>query len=392
MAADDLSAPLGQNGGKKKRLTVPILLPRIVAGALAAFIAVFVLWIAFASDPFGGEPVVTVATVPQKSSDAAPTPTRPGPDAKGPTIAAPTQPSGQQQTVTIIDGVTGKKQEVLIGTSPAEPTKTPNLDARLAENTRHGVIPRIGTDGARPADVYARDSKVPPEKANAPRIAIVVGGLGIGVASTSDALAKLPGPVTLAFMPYGNDLERLVTRARSDGHEVLLQVPMEPFDYPDNDPGPQTLLSSLPTDQNLDRLYWFMSRVQGYVGIENYSGARFASTELAFAPVLREIGKRGLVYFDDASAPRSFASQIAGSSNLSFAKADVVIDATTTPTEIDRALGRLEAMARERGLAVGTASALPVSVERISQWVKTIEARGFLLVPITKAVTKPRST
>ena len=52
---------------------------------------------------------------------------------------------------------------------------------------------------------------------------------------------KLPPAVTLAFAPYGAEPGKLVERARSLGHEVLLQIPLEPFDYPDNDPGPQTL-------------------------------------------------------------------------------------------------------------------------------------------------------
>ena len=109
-------------------------------------------------------------------------------------------------------------------------------------------------------------------------IAIVIGGLGVSAAVTQQAMEKLPGPVTFAFSPYGTDVDRLVDQcARADGHEVLLQAPMEPFDYPDNDPGPQTLLTSLSPDQNLDRLYWLMSRFQGYVGVANYMGARFTS-------------------------------------------------------------------------------------------------------------------
>ena len=64
----------------------------------------------------------------------------------------------------------------------------------------------------------------------------------------------------------------LVARARGEGHEVLLQVPMEPFDYPDNDPGPQTLLTSLDAGQNIDRLHWLMSRFQGYVGHRQLHG------------------------------------------------------------------------------------------------------------------------
>ena len=105
---------------------------------------------------------------------------------------------------------------------------------------------------------------------------------------------------------------------------------MEPSDYPDNDPGPQTLLTSLSNEQNLDRLHWVMSRFQGYVGITNSMGARFTATDKALAPVLHEAGKRGLIYLDDGSSPRSLAGRMAGGSGVPFAKAEVTIDATPT--------------------------------------------------------------
>ena len=206
------------------------------------------------------------------------------------------------------------------------------------------------------------------------------------------AIRKLPGPVTLSFGPYGGDLERQVARARDGGHEVLLQAPMEPFDYPDNDPGPQTLLTSLDAAQNLDRLQWLMSRFQGYVGITNAMGGRFTASEQALAPVLREATKRGLIYVDDGASTRSLASQIAGANNLAFAKADLMVDAVPSAADVDRALGRLEAMARDRGIAVGMASALPVSIERIARWAKAAESRGVLLVPISAAVAKAKSS
>jgi uncharacterized protein len=63
-----------------------------------------------------------------------------------------------------------------------------------------------------------------------------------------------------------------------------------------------------------------------------------------------------------------------------------------TAIEIDRALGRLEALARERGMAVGMAGALPITIDRIARWAKAAEARGVQLVPITAVVAKTRSS
>jgi hypothetical protein len=166
---------------------------------------------------------------------------------------------------------------------------------------------------------------------------------------------------------------------------------MEPYDYPDNDPGPQTLLTSLAAEQNVDRLYWHLSRFQGYVGIANFMGARFVATDAAMVPIVKEAAKRGLGLFDDGAA-RSAAPSLAAAQAVPFAKADVPIDAVPTSGEIDRALAKLEGLAKERGIAVGVASALPISIERIGAWTRTLESRGLLLVPLTTAMLKSKSS
>ena len=258
--------------------------------------------------------------------------------------------------------------------------------------TSHGPVPKIAADGVRPVDAFARPVVPLPNRPDAPRVALIVGGLGISASVTADAIAKLPGPVTLAFMPYGSEVARMVARARGEGHEILLQAPMEPVGYPENDSGPQTLLTSLRPEQNLDRLYWMMSRFQGYVGVMGAMGARFTASEPAFSPVLRETAKHGLIFVDDGSNPRSVAGRVAGANNLPFAKADIILDSVATPTEIEHALGRLEMAARERGFAVGVSSALPASVEQIAKWAKGAESRGLLLVPITAVALKSKQS
>ena len=114
------------------------------------------------------------------------------------------------------------------------------------------------------------------------------------------------GQISLGFTPYGDDLESWVARARGKGHEIMLQVPMEPFDFPNNDPGPQTLLTSLPAHANLDRLKWAMSRFGGYFGVTNYMGAKFTASEEA---LLRSSPRpRGAAWSSSTTAPRRGAS------------------------------------------------------------------------------------
>jgi len=403
-STDDLNKPLGQTPKRKKRFVLPIpAVMRALAGILGLCVAVLAGWILFVDEPFGGEPMAVVSAVTAASPKTASGQGAAGkPDAIAPVaLADGAKPVGN--TVTIIDGTTGKRQEVTVGQPGSPPaSKAPGprvdtrqdvpIDPRLLENSRHGAIPKVAPDGTRPAETYARPVKPQAGRADQPRVAIVIEGLGIGANSTTEALAKLPSEITVAFTPYGADLERWIARARGEGREVLLQVGMEPFDFPDNDPGPQTLLTSNTAELNIDRLHWFLSRFQGYVGITSLMGARFTATEQALSPVLREVGKRGLIYFDGGSSPRSVAGQMAGSQNVAFARADAVLDAVPTANDIDNALTRLEATARSRGVAIASASALPVTIDRIANWARSAEARGLTLVPVSAVANRAKTS
>lgn len=399
MTTDDLSTPLGQDAQPRRRRRLPFSGMQVVAGALGLFLLAFAGVVLFHQDRLGGEPVVQVALQPTTAvKDTAP----PAPsDAAKPNLPAEkaisNPPANGQKTITIIDGSSGARQDVVVaGEGAADGKETTStimsgVDARLLEKSRYGMIP-IAADGTTPFTAYA--ASTPSERAKAatmPTVAIVVGGLGIGAAKTTESILNLPGAVTLAFTPYGSDPAKLVTRARSQHHEILLQVPMEPFDYPDNDPGPQTLLTSQSSDQNLDRLLWHLSRLQGYVGLTSFMGARFTVSDTAMQPVIREAAKRGLGYLDDGSSPRSVAGTLAQGQTMPFAKADLSIDAVPTSAEIDKALAKLEAVAKARGNAIGIASSLPVSVERIGNWARSLESRGVLLVPLTTAMLKSKS-
>ena len=404
--ADDLSTPLGQDKPRRKRrLRLPFTAIQLLAVLLGLFLVTFAGFAIFNKDPLGGEPMTRIAIKPTTDNAADEKPAAAGhgseakQEGKHETQDAPKQP-GEQKTVTMIDGSTGARHDVVIGAgdaadkgdaaASAPPPVMAGINPKLLEKSRYGMIPVVA-DGLKPFNVYAADADRA-KAAKMPVVAIVIGGLGVGAAKTTDAIMKLPPAVTLAFTPYGADPGKLAERARAQRHEIFLQIPMEPYDFPDNDPGPQTLLTSLSTDQNMDRLYWHLSRMQGYAGITNFMGARFIATEPAMQPIIREAAKRGLGFFDDGSSPRSIASQAAGSAAMPFGKGDIAIDVVPTATEIDRALNKLESAARERGAAVGIASALPVSIERISAWTKTLGDRGILLVPLTTAMLKSKSS
>ncbi len=402
MTADDLSTPLGQQVARQKRRRLPFTGVQLLAALLGLFLIAFAGFAIFNNDPLGGEPVARIVlnspAANAKVATAAPdAPKDPGPASSTAKAAPP--PAASQRTITIIDGTSGARQNVVVAGAPAADKAAGDgaaapmagINPRLLEKSRYGMIP-VTADGLTSFTAYSAATDADRAKAAAgPTIAIVIGGLGVGATRTAAAIMNLPGAVTLAFTPYGPDLGKLIERARAQHHEVLLELPMEPFDYPDNDPGPQTLLTTLSAEQNMDRLFWHLSRFQGYVGLTSFMGARFVASDAAMQPILREAAKRGLGYFDDGASPRSVAGTLAQGQAVPFARADARIDSVPTAADIDKSLAELESLARRRGHAIGVASTLPVSVERVAAWAKTLGSRGVMLAPLTTVMTKSKS-
>ncbi|KMO42271.1 polysaccharide deacetylase [Methylobacterium variabile] len=364
------------------------LRPGVLLGAsLGAGAAALVAFLALHDDPLAGEPHAVAVIEVRAPSSGPPEPAVPArPDPASRSAGEVERASGV--AVSRPDG-TAAPDSVVIRVPGSGPVQlAPAPDPRLSERGRYGVLPRIGPDGSRPLDVYARPEAAGLERggAVAGRIALVVSGLGIGQAATQEAVQRLPAAVTLAFAPYGADVSRSAARAREAGHEVMVQAPMEPFDYPDNDPGPQTLLAGAKPAENLDRLAFVLGRVPGAVGVMNFMGARLTGEAAALEPVLREIGARGLGFLDDGSSPRSLAREVGRKVKAPVARAEIVVDAVPRPDAIDRELARLEEAARKSGFALGSATALPLSIDRIARWSRDLESRGILLVPASRAL------
>jgi polysaccharide deacetylase 2 family uncharacterized protein YibQ len=357
------------------------------AGIVSTAFLGLVLYIAIRRDPDGGEPVAVASIVKRAPEAVSSGPPVPQP---GPATARSQASAGQLETesgVTVVrPGAEPPGSIVITVPDTAGPIRlAPAPDSRLAERTRQGILPKIAPDGTTALQVYARPLGPQPATKPAGRIAMLVGGLGISQSGTADAIAKLPGAVSLAFAPYGSDLERTVQRGRGEGHEVFLQVPMEPFDYPDNDPGPHTLLVGPKAAENGERLHWLLGRFTGYVGIVNFLGGRLTADEAALSPVLREIAGRGLMVVDDGSSSRSLLAASAARARIPALKVDRTIDTLARADAIDRELEKLETLAREQGVALAAASALPVTIERIARWAATLEAKGLQLVPVSAA-------
>jgi len=163
-----------------------------------------------------------------------------------------------------------------------------------------GPLPIIAQDGRTPFEAYRR----PFAPNGRPKVAVVIGGLGLNSRATLAAIETLPPEITLSFSVYAEGLQGWIDMARAHGHEVLLETPMEPIDYPDNDPGPLTLMSGAQGPEIVKKLEWILSRATGYFGVTNYLGSRFLTSDGAYQTFASAVRGRGLAFVDDGSAAR----------------------------------------------------------------------------------------
>lgn len=260
----------------------------------------------------------------------------------------------------------------------------------LIEQTERGYLPRIGDDGSKPWKVYRRPWPAQGATAkNAPKIALIMTELGLSERRTEAAIKAMPGVVSLAFLPYVRDVQPMIDRARDRGHEILLNVPMEPLGYPRDDPGPDLLLGRGEVPDNIDRLHQSLGGARAYVGIISFMGSAIAANEDAMKPVVQELARRGVALVDNGSSARSVIGDLAEEARLPTIRVDRMIDILPQRQAIDDQLAALEKLARLNGQAVAIFQPLPVSIERVASWIPQLASRGIAIVPLSALLSTP---
>ncbi|HEY1224148.1 MAG TPA: divergent polysaccharide deacetylase family protein [Brevundimonas sp.] len=358
--------------------------PPVAVGAAGLMLfAAGALFIAVLGDPRAGQPSARVSLNRQAAAEA-PAPTGFEAFSAGAMglyqDLTGAEAQGGDALITLPDGATVSGSGAPI-TAPQLAPSSPLPQAPIAGLFRpgpNGPLPVIAADGRVPAQAYAR----PFHSNGNPRIAITVGGLGLNAVTTRAAIERLPAEVTLAFVPYAEGLQGWIDLARAHGHEVMIEMPMEPTGYPQTDPGPYTLLANGGEDDINAKMAWLLGRATGYFAVTNYLGDRFIANDEAMGTFMGILRQRGVAFIDDGSASRRPGAWARASANR-------IIDETQNPAAILGQLNALEALAKTRGSAMGAGFSYPVTVEAVARWTAGLNERGIQLAPASAMASRP---
>lgn len=221
---------------------------------------------------------------------------------------------------------------------------------------------------------------------NKPMIALVIDDLGLDQKRTARTL-DLPGPMTMAFIPYAKNLSRQTNHAVQQGHELMLHLPMEPLNGK-IDAGPNHLHTHLAYEDLIERIHWNLNRFEGYVGVNNHMGSRATTDNAVMRALLSELRNRELLFLDSRTSAKSVGAKLARDIGVAFAERNVFLDNVNEKSAVLKQLSLLEKTARNRGYAVGIGHPRDGTIAALKEWIPALEGRGFTLAPISQIVLK----
>ena len=253
------------------------------------------------------------------------------------------------------------------GTTPADPPLSP------------AVVPSPPV--APPEPAWRRHAVAAPPVRGRSMIAIVIDDVGPDRVMARRA-AALPGPLTMSYLPYTHDLEAQVGHARTQGHEIMLHMPMEPHSRI-ADPGIHALDIGDDPKTLFRKVDWMLGRLDRYVGVNNHMGSRFTADAPRMKIVLGILKERGLMYLDSRTSVRSVGHAMAREMGMPSVERQVFLDNADRPDTIREQLKRTEATARRNGFAIAIGHPRPATIRALDEWLPTLTRKGHVLVPVT---------
>ena len=304
-----------------------------------------------------------------------------------PALAAADNPPPTETGTSVIED---EPKVALPVTEPPPPQANPEERVSVAELPPANLVsapaaPEPTPPPSKPSlPDWQRLAVAPPPIDGKPMIAVIIDDMGLD-RRRSERILELPGPLTISFMSYAQDMAKQEAEARARGDEVMMHVPMEPLDGK-IDPGPGVLLEKETPAEVRQTFEADLARFGGVVGINNHMGSKFTAYAPGMEAVMEVLRERGLLFVDSLTTDKSVGLAMARRYGVPAAGRNVFLDNAGDLISVDFELGKLEEVARKKGNAIAIGHPRDATIEALAKWLPTLEAKGFVLVPVSAVV------
>ena len=217
-----------------------------------------------------------------------------------------------------------------------------------------------------------------------PQVAIIIDDLGYDK-KIARKLSQLNGGITFSILPHSPYQESIARLAQKNGLSTMLHLPMEPFEYPNINPGPGTLLTSMTPDQLIRQLEENLASVPHITGVNNHMGSKMTAESSQMYQIFSVLKKRNLFFIDSRTSDKSLCKPSARLFQIPFAQRDVFLDHSQDPDFIRKQIRELIRIAQRNGQAVGIGHPHTITYEILQEMMPELEKK-VKLVPASAIV------
>jgi polysaccharide deacetylase 2 family uncharacterized protein YibQ len=262
---------------------------------------------------------------------------------------------------------------------PAAPAKSvPAAKQPIAK------IPTFEIYPAKRIPPVKKPAKSPTPGKQLPLVAIIIDDLGYDK-KIAKKLSNLNAMLTFSILPHSPFQESIARLSRDKGLDIMLHLPMEPIEYPDVNPGPGTLLTSMTPDQLTRQLEKNLDTVPFIKGVNNHMGSRMTAESSQMYQIFSILKKRGLYFVDSRTTTETLCKPSARLFQIPFAQRDVFLDHLVEVEYIRKQLKELVRIAQHNGYAVGIGHPHSLTYQVLHEMLPELQKK-IRLVPASKIV------
>lgn len=211
-----------------------------------------------------------------------------------------------------------------------------------------------------------------------PIIAIVIDGIGL---LNPNIKLDLPSQVTLgmpSYVPY----KEFSDNAAIMKHNILLNIPLEPLNYPEDEADPNSLLTKNDEQENLSILDSVFSNSKDYDAVYSSHDDKYTNSYESSKALLSRLKDKKIIYLSGLTDKNALIYQIAEKMNFYILENDIILDSVLSREEIAMQLLELERMAQISGSAIAIGGSYPITMELVNEWIPSLASKGIKIVPI----------
>jgi len=275
------------------------------------------------------------------------------------------------------------------------PASAPKARPKTPPTTKTTPLPKAAAEKVQPPvyEIYpekeAADrprTPVPPDRpaTGKPRVAIIIDDIGYDRGLARKFLA-FKVPLTFSVLPDSPFGDTLVKEIQAQGQELMLHQPMEPREYPDVNPGPGALLSSMTADELIAQLERNLDQLPGVKGVNNHMGSQLTTESTRMYQVFSVLKKRNLYFVDSRSTADTICRPSARMFQVRFAERDIFLDHLQEAAFMRKQFRLLIKEAQKHGQAVAIAHPHRLTVDMFRKMLPELQ-KQVQLVPASEIV------